>query len=226
MDLEILEDTTAVAKRAVELIIAAANRAVSARGCFNIALSGGHSPWTMLELLRNESMPWHAVHVYQVDERIAPARHADLNSQRIHDSLAGAGLSERQFHFMPVDAPDLAEAANVYAGILRELIGTPPVFDLVQLGLGSDGHTASLVPGDPVLEIADRDVALAGPYQGRLRMTLCYPVLDRARQLLWIVTGSEKKAALRQLLAGDTMIPAGRIRRDTATLVADRAAAG
>jgi 6-phosphogluconolactonase len=128
---------------------------------------------------------------------------------------------------MPVESPDLPAAAAQYARILQDIAGLPPVLDLAHLGLGPDGHTASLVPADPVLDVTDADVALTGGvYQGRRRMTLTYPMLDRARRILWVVTGSEKVGMLARLRAGDRSIPAGRVRRDQALVLADRAAAG
>ena len=127
---------------------------------------------------------------------------------------------------MPVESLDLERAAKQYGDALREVAGTPPVLDLVHLGLGPDGHTASLVPGDPVLSVMDADVALTGIYQGRRRMTLTYPAINRARRIIWVVTGSEKTGALRQLLGGDVSIPAGRISRESALVLADRASAG
>src|SRR5262249_45015874 len=135
-----------------------------------------------------------------------------------------APLRPDHVHAMPVESPDLAAAAARYAQILGEIAGQPPVLDLVHLGLGPDGHTASLVPGDPVLDVTDADVALAGPYQGRRRMTLTYPILDRSRRVLWVVTGGEKADMLSRLAAGDVSIPAGRVRRDRALVLADRAA--
>ncbi len=127
---------------------------------------------------------------------------------------------------MPVENPDPAAGAAEYARTIEKLAGSPPVIDLVHLGLGPDGHTASLIPGDPVLQVSDRDVAITGVYQGRNRMTLTYPVIDRARQILWVVTGSEKVNALRQLLNADPSIPGGRVSQEHALVIADRAAAG
>jgi 6-phosphogluconolactonase/glucosamine-6-phosphate isomerase/deaminase len=127
---------------------------------------------------------------------------------------------------MPVESDDLAAAAAKYAETLRQIAGSPPILDLVHLGLGPDGHTASLVPRDPVLNVDDADVAITGSYQGRRRMTLTYPMINRSRQVLWVVTGGEKIQMLNRLLDGDESIPAGRIRRKEALLLADKAAAG
>jgi 6-phosphogluconolactonase len=140
--------------------------------------------------------------------------------------LEHAPLRREQIHAMPVESPDLDDAAKRYAKTLQEIAGSPPVLDLAHLGLGPDGHTASLVPGDPVLDVTDADVALTGIYQDRRRMTLTYPMLNRARRILWLVTGSDKVDALARLGAGDASIPAGRIQRDQALVLADRAATG
>jgi 6-phosphogluconolactonase len=181
----------------------------------------------MLRELANQQVPWEGVHVFQVDERIAPAGDPDRNLTHLQASLLeNAPLDPAHIHAMPVELPDSQAAAAQYARTLESLAGVPPVLDLAHLGLGPDGHTASLVPGDPVLQVADRDVAVTGVYMGRNRMTLTYPVLNRARHILWVVTGDEKVKALAQLEAGDTSIPGGRIRRDGAMVLADQAAAG
>jgi len=226
MDLEILEDPAAVARRGAQFIAAVTRDAVRLRGRCVVAVSGGRTPWTMLELLAAEDVPWRAVHVVQVDERVAPAGDPERNLLHLRESLLGAALPAEQIHPMPVECTDLPRAAARYAAMLATLAGTPPMLDLVHLGLGTDGHTASLVPGDGVLDVVDTDVALTGPYQGRRRMTLTYPLIDRARSILWVVTGAEKSAAFARLYAADQGIPAGRVRRARATLLADRAAAG
>src|SRR6266550_8132598 len=191
-----------------------------------MAVSGGRTPWSMLRALAADELPWPQVHVVQVDERVAPAADPDRNLAHLRASLLDrAPLPPDHIYAMPVEAADLDRAAEQYALTLREGAGSPPVLDLVHLGLGPDGHTASLVPGDPVLDIVDADVSLTGVYQGRRRMTLTYPILNRARRILWVVTGSEKVEMLNRLLNGDEAIPAGRIRRDRALLLADRAAA-
>jgi 6-phosphogluconolactonase len=177
--------------------------------------------------LASEEVPWEEVQVVQVDERVAPAGHPDRNLTQLRASLLKhVPLAPKQIHAMPVESTDLEAAAAQYALTLRQIAGSPPVLDLVHLGLGPDGHTASLLPGDPVLEISDADVALTGVYKGRRRMTLTYPVLNRTLSILWLVTGSEKAAMLVRLRTEDRSIPAGRIRSDGAFLVADRAAAG
>jgi len=226
MKIEILPDADAVAQKAAELIATEARAAVKARGRFIVAVSGGHTPWLMLRALANEDVPWQSVNVIQVDERVAPAGDPDRNLTHLRESLLEhAPLRPEQIHAMPVEASDLETAAKRYALTLREIAGTPPVLDLAHLGLGPDGHTASLVPGDPVLDITDADVALTGVYQQKRRMTLTYPMLNRSRRILWLVTGSDKVAALQRLRDGDRSIPAGRIRQDQALVLADSAAA-
>jgi len=220
----ILDGPGSVAQRAAQIIADAGRDA--ARGCFILAVSGGRTPWAMLRELAGEQLPWEKVQVVQVDERMAPAGHADRNLTHLRASLLDqAPLRPDHIHPMPVEAPDLEDAAETYARALREIAGSPPVLDLVHLGLGPDGHTASLVPADPVLETADADVAMSAAYQARRRMTLTYPILNRSRQVLWVVTGSEKSEMLARLRTGDRSIPAGCVRQDRALVIADRAAA-
>ncbi len=227
MRVEILPDAEAVAGRAAEVLAAAAREAVAARGRFTLAVSGGHTPWVMLRRLAGDTLPWAQVDVFQVDERVAPDGDADRNLTHLRESLAAAPLPPAQLHAMPVGDPDLAAAAQRYAAELRALCGDPPVLDCVHLGLGPDGHTASLVPGDAVIGVHASEVApTAGVYQGRRRLTLTYPAIDRARQILWVVTGAEKRAALARLRRADASIPGGRVRQERALLLADAAAAG
>jgi 6-phosphogluconolactonase len=227
MNIEVLDSADLVAHRAAAVIAADARAAVAARGRFVMAVSGGHTPWVMLRALGTEDVPWQDVHVVQVDERVAPAGHPDRNLTHLRESLLDhAPLVPEQIHSMPVESPDLEAAAAEYAAILRRIAGSPAVLDLVHLGLGPDGHTASLVPGDPVLNVKDADVAITGLYQGRRRMTLTYPIINRARRVLWVVTGSEKVQMLNRLFDGDESIPAGRVRREGALVLADDAAAG
>jgi 6-phosphogluconolactonase len=226
MNVEVHDTPQAAAQAAAAAIAAHARAAVAARGRFVMAVSGGRSPWLMLRALASEEVPWESVHLFQVDERIAPTGDPDRNLTHLRANLLErAPLSAEQMHAMPVEAPDLAAAAGSYAETLAALAGAPPVLDLVHLGLGPDGHTASLVPGDPVLEVSDADVAITGVHMGRRRMTLTYPTLNRARHILWLVTGSAKATMLPRLLARDASIPAGRICQGNAVLLADRAAA-
>jgi len=226
MKIEVLEDAAAVARRAAEVITAAARNAVESRGRFTLAVSGGSTPWAMLRALADERIRWERVWVVQVDERAVPEGHEERNLTHLRSSLlAHAPIEPDQLRAMPVEAPDLADAAKQYARTLESIAGAPPVLDLVQLGLGLDGHTASLVPEDPVLGVTDTDVGLTGIYQGTRRMTLTYPLINRSRQLLWVVTGSGKAEVLARLCNGDRSIPAGRVRRDRALVLADRAAA-
>jgi 6-phosphogluconolactonase len=223
---KVYADPDSVAREAAKFIASEARSAVAGCGSFTMAVSGGHTPWLMLRDLAREEVPWNAVHVVQVDERVAPAGHPDRNLTHLRESLLEhAPLRAEQIYAMPVESPDLETAPIEYAKTLQSIAGSPPVLDLVHLGLGPDGHTASLVPGDPVLDIKDADVALTGIYQGRRRMTLTYPILNRSRFVLWLVTGSEKAGMFARLQAGDTLIPAGRIRADRAVVLADRAAA-
>ena len=227
MELEIRADAEAVARRAASIIAADAHKAVAARGHFILAVSGGHTPWIMLRALADEDVPWDGLHLVQIDERVAPDGDPDRNWTHLRDSLLDrVPLRPEQVHPMPVPSPDPGAAVAQYAPVLEAIAGQSPLLDLVHLGLGPDGHTASLVPGDPVLDIADADVALTGVYQGRRRMTLTYPILNRSRRILWVVTGGEKAVMLARLRAGDPSIPAGRVRPDRALVIADRAAAG
>lgn len=226
MHIEVLPDAEAAASRAAAFIAAQARAAVQARGVFHLAVSGGRTPWLMLRRLADEDAPWEKVHLFQVDERAAPAGSADRNLTHIQESLlAHVSLAPSQVHAMPVEVADLDAAARDYAARLTTLAGSPPVLDLVHLGLGADGHTASLVPGDAVLAVADAAVAVTAPYMGHRRMTLTVSAIDRARCILWLVTGSEKAAMLARLCAADGSIPAGRIEQRNAWLIADRAAA-
>jgi 6-phosphogluconolactonase len=226
MKIDVLADADSVARAAASMIAEKARSGVAARGRFIMAVSGGRTPRMMLRALSNQDMPWEKVHVVQVDERVAPAGHQDRNLTHLRDSLlTHAPLPMDHIYAMPVEAADLEAAAAQYAVRLQEIAGSPPVLDLVHLGLGSDGHTASLLPGDSVLDATDTDVALTGLYQGRRRMTLTYPILNRSRCILWLVTGSEKAGMLARLRDGDLSIPAGLVHREQAIVLADRAAA-
>ena len=227
MKIEVYTDADAVALAAAKLIAKEAQEAVAARGKFVMAVSGGKTPWIMLRDLAQEDVPWNDVHVVQVDERVAPEGGPDRNLTHLRESLLEhAPLRPENIYAMPVEADNLEAACATYAQTLEKIAGSPPVLDLVHLGLGPDGHTASLVPADPVLDVTNADVALTGMYQNRRRMTLTYPIINRSRRVLWLATGAEKTGMLARLQAGDVSIPGGRVNRDHAVILADRAAAG
>jgi 6-phosphogluconolactonase len=215
----VLPDPGAVHRRGAELIAEAARASVEERGHFAMGASGGRDPWEMYSQLEDHEMDWTETEIFQVDERIAPAGSDERNLTHLIESLSiGAQGSLRP---MPVTDDDPEAASERYAESL------PEALDLAHLGLGPDGHTASLVPGDPVLEVTDRRVAVtAGEYQGTRRMTLTLPELGRVRRLLWVITGAEKREPLAKLLARDPSIPAGRVEPGGDSLIlADRAAA-
>lgn len=220
IELEVAGDERAASRRAAELIAAGGAQAAAERGRFAFAMSGGRSPWAMLAILGElEEMPWEETELFQVDERVAAP--GDEARNLTHMVLGLSMDHQATLRPMPVTQRDLDAAAREYEASL------PERFDLVHLGLGPDGHTASLVPGDPVLEVADRRVAMtATAYQDHRRMTLTYPALNDARRIVWLVTGPDKPEALQKLLAGDESIPAGRVRNDDVIVVADEAAAG
>lgn len=215
-DLIVVADAAELAVEAASLVAAAVHEAVADRGRFDFAVSGGHTPWAMFAELAKRDLPWEAVRIFQVDERAAPDGDADRNLTHLRSAL---GTASAEVIAMAVDVPDLDVAAAAYASVL------PERFDLVHLGLGPDGHTASLVPGDPVLDVDDCPVGVTGPYQGRRRMTLTYPGLARADRLMWLVAGADKVDALAKLLGGDRSIPAGRVEATRSAILADIAAA-
>jgi 6-phosphogluconolactonase/glucosamine-6-phosphate isomerase/deaminase len=220
IELEVFPDERAASRRGAELIAAAGAATVAARpGTFALGMSGGRNPWGMLAILGElEEMPWAATELFQVDERVAAPGSEDRNLTHF---VLGLSIDHQSaLRPMPVTSRDLDAAAREYESSL------PERFDCIHLGLGPDGHTASLVPGDPVLEIADRHVAMTeSEYEGHRRMTLTYPALDEAGRIVWLVTGEDKQDALAKLLGGDRSIPAGRVENENMVVVADEAAA-
>lgn len=224
--LRIAADPAAAAQAAADQVAAVARQAIAQRGIGLMAFSGGSTPRAMLNALVVRDLPWRDVHFFQVDERAAPPGHADRNVLQLEEALLGkTPVTRHQIHPMPVNDGELEAAATRYAHGIVELAGSPAIMDLVHLGLGDDGHTASLVPGDPVLDVTDRDVAVSGEYRGYRRMTLTFPMIDRARERLWLVTGAGKARMLARLCVGDETIPAGRVSAENATVFADQAAA-
>jgi len=216
--LDIFDDLGSLSDAAAAYVADLAWRAVDGEGTFRFAVSGGHSPWEMFSRLTRLDMPWDRTVIWQVDERVAPADDPDRNLLHLRHALGEAAAEVRP---MPVEDENTDAAAARYARAL------PESFDLVHLGIGPDGHTASLVPGDAVLDVRDRLVAVTSTeYQGRRRMTLTYPALRRARQLLWLVSGEDKRGPLEKLLSADPSIPAGRVEAGASVIMADRAATG
>lgn len=225
MRIAVLANETILAQQAASEIAAAATRAVEERGRFAVAFSGGSTPAAMLAALAEHDLAWERIEVFQVDERIAPDgpdRNLELLRRQLLDH---APIPAANVHPMPVGDHDPDAAARRYADELRRVCGDPPVVDLVHLGLGTDGHTASLLPGDPALDVTDTDVAVTEAYQGHRRLTLTVPALERAWRLLWLVAGADKAPAVRRLVGGDVDIPAGRIARHDASLLLDTQAA-
>ena len=217
ISVEVRSDPEEVADRAVELVAAAVRGAVDAGDRFTWAISGGATPMPMFRTMSRLDLPWRSIETWQVDERVVPFGDPQRNRTMQSDTLPPDLLGS--VRWMPVEDPDMDAAALRYGERL------PEGFDLVQLGLGADGHTASLLPGDPVLDVHDRDVALTRPRRGLRRMTLTYPGLARGRRAIWVVTGAEKADALAKLLAGDLSIPAARVSVQDQVVVADQAAA-
>lgn len=214
-ELVVLDDADAVAREGAARFAAAIAESIALKGRCTLAVSGGRTPWAMFEVLAHAHVEWDLVTVFQVDERVAPDDDPDRNLT--HLRAAVEGLSVR-VEAMDVTREDVDAAADAYASRL------PARFDLLHLGLGPDGHTASLVPGDPVLDVTDHLVGVTQPYQGHRRMTLTYPALARADQVLWLVTGDDKREALAALLDGDRSIPAGRVDVARSVVVCDAAA--
>lgn len=214
-ELRRFDDAASVARGAAAFVAECARTCVEETGHFSFAASGGRTPWAMFDWLATMDVSWEQVTLYQVDERIAPVGDSTRNLTSLVSSLNGRPAV---IEAMPVNDDDLEGGATTYGNLLPERI------DLVHLGLGPDGHTASLIPGDPVLDITDRLVALTGVYHDERRMTMTYPALARANQLLWLVTGDDKQTALARLLGGDTSIPAGRVVATSSTVMADASA--
>lgn len=220
IETKVFPDADAASRYAAEVVASAGREAIEKRSEYELALSGGRTPWAMIGLLGEmDEMLWEQFHIYQVDERVAPPGDEARNLTHLVQMLSID--HQAALRPMPVTSRDLELSAAEYEAHVPERL------DMVHLGLGPDGHTASLVPGDSVLEVDDRRVAMTGgPYEGHRRMTLTYPALAAARQILWLVLGEKGHEPLAKLLAGDTSIPAGRVENDNMLLVCDEAAAG
>ncbi len=226
MKLEMAKDAEAAARLAAVFVAHCIRHAVAVRKQAHVAFSGGMTPRRMLELLAKEDLAWESLHVFLVDERVVSRADERRNLTLLQKTLVEDGfLRPSQLHAMPVDAGDAEAAAQEYQETLESIVSSPVALDLVQLGLGADGHTASLFPGDPTVSVQDRDVAAAGMHAGLQRITLTLPAINRARTRLWLVTSSDKAARLRELVAGEGDTPACLVRRDESFVIADRAAA-
>jgi len=227
MIIHVFADAETVAREAAKFIAEMARQTVNDRGRFLMALSGTRTPWQMFKNLNHENIPWKDVHIFQVDERLAPFGHTDRNLTHLQACLLNhSPLNPEHIHAMPVENELLDKMAGNYIQTLQKIAGNPPVLDLVHLGMGIDGHTASLVPGDPVLEMMDTDVALTGLYQGRRRLTLTFPIINRSRCILWLITGGGKFEMLKRLREADESIPAGLVSMSKAIVLVDKEAAG
>ena len=226
MDLRIFDTADHAAVAAAQWLTAQLADAVKNRGKASLALSGGRTPWRMLEAMNWVEIPCAQLSIYQVDERAVPVDDERRNGRRIAELLGqqDVALVER-FCAMSAEREDLESEAGDYARVLSTGLGSPPILDVVQLGLGADAHTASLIPGDPLLDVIDRSVGVAATYQGTRRLSLTFPVLNAARARLWLVTGSDKVDALASLVGRDPTLPCGRVKQDGAVVFADAAAA-
>jgi 6-phosphogluconolactonase len=225
MKTEIFPSADQVAEGAAAYIEQLIRETLAHKKYFSMAISGGRTPWEMLKILSKASLPWTRVNLFQVDERVAPDGHADRNLTQLFQVIEGSPLVNHLRIFpMPVMAEDLGAASQDYAKLIHEITDGEGL-DLIHLGMGSDGHTASLVPGDGVLDVNDREVACTEQlYQGRIRMTLTYPLLNSSKRILWIVTGAEKQEMVQRLLKQDASIPAGSVNQANALLMVDQAA--
>jgi len=198
---------------AVGVLIRALEECLRDKPRVSLTLSGGRTPWAVFRSLAQTDLEWNRVDIYQVDERVAPAGDPARNLTGLTSALLDHVPAT--VYPMPVEAPDLGAAADRYA------VELPEILDVVHLGLGDDGHTASLVPGDPVLDVSDRRVGITKPYRGHRRMTLTYPAFEGVGSIVWIVPGTDKTSMVERLLAADPTIPAGRIPQQRAVLITD-----
>jgi len=233
----VLPDPEAVAIATADRFVEAARRAIDERGIFRVALSGGGTPKQVYPLLleppRRDGVDWSRVEFFWGDERSVPPDHPESNFGVAYQMLIAQLPNVRpdRIHRMPAEAPDIEAAALSHESELRLAFGArgdePPAFDLVWLGMGPDGHTASLFPGTAALEETERWVTANWvPDQGTWRMTLTYPVLNAAREVLFVVTGADKADAVRAIRAGGSDLPAERVAGEGVEWILDAAAAG
>lgn len=226
MKIELFPSAEQVAEGAAAYLEQLIRKTLAEKKTFSMAISGGRTPWEMLKILSKAPLPWTRINLFQVDERVAPDGHVDRNLTQLFQAIEGSPMVTRlQIFPMPVTAEDLEAGSQYYAELIHDITEGEGL-DLIHLGLGSDGHTASLVPRDGVL-VNERKVACTEEiYQGRIRMTLTYPLLNSAKRILWIVTGAEKQEMVHRLIKQDTSIPAGAVNQANALLMVDQAAFG
>jgi len=230
-EMEVLKDLEALSARAAELI---ADRIRGGTVPFRLALSGGSTPRGCYRHLAHlRQVPWDRVEIYLGDERFVPHDHPESNYRLIRERLlSGPDVHPRGMFAVPGDG-DPERAAQTYEEILRQQYGSSrllhaqPLFDLQLLGLGEDGHTASLLPDQPVLKEHARWVAVVPDGRPEPRITLTYPALESSRLTVFLVAGAAKRSPLARARAGDPTIPAGRLKPEGDVIwLVDRAAAG
>jgi 6-phosphogluconolactonase len=219
------EDAAGAERAAAQFIGRRLTQALEARGRATLAISGGRSPWGMFERLAAHDVDWSFVHVLQVDERIVPLAHDARNWRRFLENSLARRIPDANRHPMPVEIEDAQIAVGQYTRTLNEWAGAPPVLDVVHLGIGEDGHTASLFAGDPLLQDKRHWVGVSRRYGGFRRLTLTLPVLNRARSVVWFAVGAERRPVMLRLHAGDAAIPASHVQRDRAICFTDQDAA-
>lgn len=233
----ILAGPEAVATATADHFVAAAGDAIADRGVFRVALSGGGTPKLvyprLLEPERVRAVDWSRVEFFWGDERAVPPDHPESNFGVAYHALIAQLPATRhdRIHRMAAEAPDLDGAALSYESEIRLAFDArgrqPPAFDLIWLGMGPDGHTASLFPGSEALDESDRwVVGNWAPSQAAWRMTMTFPLINAAREALFVVTGADKAAALRGVREGDDALPAGRVHAARTRWIIDAAAAG
>lgn len=221
----VVEPATGLATVAAERLSGLLQRTNARKGFCTVAFSGGGTPIPMFEALAGAGVDWASTEIFQVDERMVPPGHADHNFTALdRHLLSRAPVPGERVHPMPTEDADPRQAARRYEQELGR--SAPGGLDIVHLGLGDDGHTASWPPGDPVTGCTTALVALAGPFRGHLRMTLTPAAVRGAAQILWLVSGSDKAEALRRLIDNDPGIPAWHARKKGSLIFADEAAAG
>lgn len=226
MEVRHYADGSDLARSAAELILDDCERALAARTSdYVLGLSGGHTPQLMFHALADLPMPWSRVHIFQVDERVAAAGSEDRNLTHLTDCLlAHVEIPIANVHPMPVESDNLPSACRHYEVELQRVTGGAPI-DLLQLGLGDDGHTASLPPDNPILEVRDLAIWHVETFNGLPRMSMTYPLINTAKRIVWLVVGAAKAEMCRRLVASDRTIPASRVAQDNAVLLADGEAA-